>query len=423
MLWALSLAGALVLAACGGSGGGGSGDGNVRVLNLTRTHASVDMLVGGTKQISAVARNSASAYVGVGAGNNSLQVTDAGSLTALVTTAPTVAKDQYYSMLVYESNAALKTAWLSENDTAPATGLSSLRVFNVASDAGALDVYVLQGSTALTSGTNPVFVLSGTGTSQITAYNNFAPGTYRVIVTSAGNQSDVRLTLPAVVLGDAGLATVVLAPTLGGGLVDGGVVVQRAAFTATPNPNARVRVVSGVPSALVTAAAGSTVVEAGAVQPNGSYVLVPAGSAAWAVTVAGNAAAVAPITLVAGSDNTLLVTGTTAAATARMLDDDNHAPTVTSNVKIRLLNGLSTGNVGLQMSIDFTLAASNVVPGSVSAYKTVAGNTNMRLEVNSPISSVPISLQTGLPVAGGGVYTVFVLGDTASPVTSLRRDR
>jgi hypothetical protein len=412
----------MVLAACGG-GGSDSGTGNVRMLNLTRAHSSLDLLVTSTKQISAVSTNSASTYVGVGSGNNSLQVTDAGTQTALVTTAPTVAKDQYYSLLVYESNSALKTAWLAENDTAPAAGTSNFRIFNVATDAGALDVYVIAVGASLTSGQTPTFVMSGTGTSQITAYLSFTPGNYRVVVTASGNQSDVRLNLPSVNLADTGLTTLLLAPTTGGGLVDGGVIAQRATFTAYPNSNARVRVVSGVPSALVTANAGTTVVEAGAIQPNGSYVTVPSGSATWAVTVAGTAAAVPPITLVAGSDNTLLITGTTAGATARMLDDDNHAPTVTSNVKMRLLNGLSAGNVGLQMSIDFALAASNVTPGTASIYKTVSGSTNMRLQVDSPTSATPVSLQTALNVPGGGVYTVFVLGDVNSPVTSVRKDR
>ncbi len=412
----------MVLAACG-SGGSDSGNGNVRMLNLTRSHASLDLLVAGTKQISATPANGASTYTGVGSGNNSLQVTDAGTQTALVTTAPTVAKDQSYSLLVYESNGTLRTAWLAENDTAPAAGSSNFRVFNVATDAGALDVYVLAVGASLTAGTTPYFIMSGSGTSQITAYLSFTPGNYRVVVTASGNQADVRLNMPSVTLADAGLTTLLLAPTVGGGLVDGGVIAQRAAFSATPNTNARVRVVSGVPSALVTANAGSTVVEAGAVQPNGSYVTVPSGSATWAVTVAGTAAAVPPITLVAGSDNTLIITGTTAASTARMLGDDNHAPTVTSNVKMRLLNGLSGGNAGLQMSIDFVLAASNVTPGTASIYKTVTGNTNMRLEVNSPLSTAPISLQTALPVPGGGVYTVFVLGDVNAPVTSVRKDR
>lgn len=423
MWWTLSLAGAVVLAGCGGGGGNDSGTGNVRMINITRSQASLDLLVSSTKQISAVGTNSASAYVGVGSGNNSLQVTAAGQLTALATTAPSVAKDQSYSLLVYENNSALRTAWLAENDTAPAAGASNFRVFNVANDAGALDVYVTAPTVSLATLANPTFVMSGTGTSQVTAYLTFTPGTYRVRVTAAGNQSDIRLDIPSITLGDAGLTTLLLSPTVGGGLVDGGIIAQRAAFTAFPNTRSRVRVVSGVPAASVTASAGTTVVEPGAIQPNGSYVSVPAGNAAWAVTVAGNAANVAAINLVAGSDNTLLITGTSTTATARMLEDDNHAPLLASSVKMRLLNGLSSGNVGLQMSIDFQLAASNIVPGTVSAYRTVSGNTNMRLEVNSPSSATPVSLQTGLPVPGGGVYTVFVLGDVNAPVTSIRKDR
>ena len=412
----------MVLAACG-SGGSDSGTGNVRMLNLTRSHASLDMLVASTKQISAVAANSASTYVGVGSGNNSLQVTDAGSQTALVTTAPTVAKDQYYSLLVYESNAALKTAYLAENDTAPATGLSNFRVFNLATDAGALDVYVIPAGTNLAAGTTPFYVMSGTGTSQISAYLSFTPGNYRVVVTASGNQSDVRLNLPAINLADTGLTTLVLAPSTGGGLVDGGVIAQRSTFSASPNTSARVRVVSGVPLASVTASTGSTVVESGAIQNIGSYVTVPSGTATWTVTAGGNAASVAPITLVAGSDNTLLVTGTAAAATATMLTDDNHAPTVSTNAKMRLINGLSTGNDGLQLYVDFLNVASNVTPGTASTYRSVTGNTSMSLEVKSQATGGTVWSLSGRSIPGGNVYTVFVLGNTSSPATTMIKDR
>lgn len=412
----------MVLAACG-SGGSDAGTGNVRMLNLTRAHPSLDLLVASTKQISAVASNSASTYVGVGSGNNTLQVTDAGSQTALVTTAPSVAKDQYYSLLVYESNAALKTAWLAENDTAPATGLSNFRVFNVATDAGALDVYVIPAGTALAAGTSPFFVMSGTGTSQISAYLSFAPGAYQVIVTASGNQSDVRLSLPSITLADTGLTTLVLAPSAGGGLVDGGLITQRAAFSAYANTSARVRVVSGVPVATVAARVGSTVVEAGAIQNIGNYVTVPSGSATWTVTAGGNAASVAPITLVAGSDNTLLVTGTAGAATATMLTDDNHAPTVSTNAKFRLINGLSSGNDGLQLYIDFLNVASNVTPGTTSAYRAVTGNTAMTIEVKSQATGTSVWAPSTKSIPGGNVYTVFVLGSSASPATTMIKDR
>jgi len=422
MLCALSMAGAMVLAACGGGGGSDSGTGNVRMLNLTRTHTSLDLLVASTKQISAVASNSASAYVGVGSGNNSLQVTDAGSQTALVTTAPTVAKDQSYSLLVYENNAALKTAWLAENDTAPNAGISNLRVFNVATDAGALDVYVIAAGASLTAGTTPYFVMSGTGTSQISAYLSFTPGSYRVVVTASGNQSDVRLNLPSVTLADTGLTTLVLAPSVGGGLVDGGLIAQRSTFSASPNTSARVRVVSGVPSAAVAVSAGSTVVEAGAVQNIGSYVTVPSGSATWTVTAGGNAASVAPINLVAGSDNTLLVTGTAAAATATLLTDDNHAPTVSTNAKMRLINGLSSGTEGLQLYVDLAQVATGVTPGTASTYRAVTGSTNMYIEVKAA-SGTSVWTLSNRSIPGGNVYTVFVLGNASAPATTMLRDR
>ena len=81
MLCALSVAGAMVLAACG-SGGSDTGTGNVRMLNLTRAHPSLDLLVSSSKQLSAVASYSASTYTGVTSGNNTLQVADAGTQTA-----------------------------------------------------------------------------------------------------------------------------------------------------------------------------------------------------------------------------------------------------------------------------------------------------------------------------------------------------
>lgn len=412
----------MVLAACGG-GSNDAGNGNVRMLNLTRGHASLDLLVASTKQISAVGANSASSYVGVGSGNNSLQVTDAGNQTALVTTAPTVAKDQYYSLVVYENNAALKTAWLAENDTAPSAGSSNLRVFNLATDAGALDVYVIAAGTNLAAGTTPFFVMSGTGTSQISAYLSFTPGNYRVVVTASGNQSDVRLNLPSIALADTGLTTLVLAPSVGGGLVDGGLIAQRSTFSASPNTSARVRVVSGVPAATVAVSTGGTVVEAGAIQNIGSYVTVPSGSATWTVTAGGNAASVAPINLVAGSDNTLLVTGTAGAASATMLTDDNHAPTVSSNAKMRLINGTSTGNDGLQLYVDFLSVASNVTPGTASNYRSVTGNTSMSLEVKSQTTGTTVWSLSGRSIPGGNVYTVFVLGNASAPATTMIKDR
>ena len=253
---------------------------------------------------------------------------------------------------------------------------------------------------------------------------SFTPGTYRLRVTANGNRDDIRLDVPAVTLVGQQTQLVVLTPTLGVGLVDGATVVEKGAYAAYPNMNARVRVVSGIAGSLITASAGTTVVEAGAVSPAiGQYRTVPAGAASWVIKSGSNTVATPPINLAAGSDSTVLITGASAAATAVLLADDNHPATLITNTNLRLVNGLAGSSAGLSMSVDFSLVASNVSPGTTSGYRPVPGNTNMRLEVATPLSVTPISLQNGLNIPGGSVYSIFVLGDSATPVTTIRKDR
>lgn len=414
----------LSLAGCGGSSGSDSGTGQVRVINATHSHASIDLLVASTKQTGPVAKGSASAYVGVAGGAQTVAVSDSGTVTALATVGPSISKDSYYTLVAYESNGVVKASWVGENDTAPTSGTANLRVLDLATDAGALDVYITTPTTDLASVGTPTFSVGATGTSPGTSFLAFTPGTYRVRVTASGNKADLRLDMPSVALADQQIVTVLLTPTTGGALVNGGVFAERKDYTAATNTNARVRLVSGVASGVVAARVGSAVVEASAASPTiGTYVTVPSGSATWAVTVNGNAAAVPAITLSAGSDNTLLVTGTPTVAAAALVADDNHAPSVSSTNNMRLVNGLPSTAVGLSLTVDFAIAASNVLPGAGSAYKTVTSSTNQRIEITSPLSAVPLSLQTGLSLPSGGVYTVFVLGDIAAPVTAIRRDR
>lgn len=416
---------ALSLTGCGGgSGGSGNGTGQVRVVNATHSHANIDLLVAGSKQTGPVAQGKASSFVAVTGGTQTVAVSDSGTVTALASVGPSIGADSYYTLVAYETNGVVKASWVGENDTAPTAGTANLRVLNLASDAGALDVYITAPGVDLATVGTPTFIVGGTGSSPGTTFLAYTPGTYRVRVTASGSRSDLRLDMNGIVLADQQIVTVLLTPTTGGALVDGGLIVARKDFTSSPNTNARVRLVSGVPSGLVAASVGGTTVEAGAASPSiGTYVTVPAGSAAWTVTVDGNAAAVPAVTLAAGSDSTLLVTGTPAAATATRVADDNHAPSATSTNNMRLVNGLSGTSVGLSLTVDFAIAASNVLPGAGSAYKTVTSSTNQRIEVTSPLSPTPLSLQTGLSLPSGGVYTVFVLGDIASPVTAIRRDR
>jgi Domain of unknown function (DUF4397) len=426
------MAGLVALQGCGSSGSSSSGDAQIRLVNATHNHASIDLIANpssvtpasSNKQINSVTVQGASGYVTLGAGAYTMQVTDVGSLSAIATTSPTLTKDVQYSLVAYESNGAVKTTFITESDAAPASGASIVRIYNAAPDAGAVDVYITDPTVDLAHVGSPSLTLSGSSPIQVSSALTFVPGNYRVRVTASGNVNDIRLDIASVALADQQSQVVVLTPTAGGGLVDGAVLVERGSYSAFANTDARVRLVSGTSGGIVVASVGADVIESGAQSPAiGSYVTVPAGSAAWNITVNGNTTAVPPITLAAGTDSTVLVTGSSVASVATQLVDDNHAPATPSAVSLRLVDGLSNSTAGLSLSVDFALLANNVVPGTSSGYKSVASNSSMRLEVDSPLSSAPVSLLTGLNIPAGGTYTVFVIGDGASPAVTVRRDR
>lgn len=417
--WAAAVVGVVMLQACGG-GGSSSGDGQVRVLNMTRTHASLDLSANTVASTRAVAKDTVSTYSTLAEGAYALQLSDTGAVTAAASLSQSVAKDTNYVLVAYESNGLVKTAWLSESNAAPAAGSAGLRIVSAASEAGALDVYVTAPGATLT-GLSPTFTI---GTVLATNYVVYTPGNYQVRVTASGNSADLRLDIPSITLASQQLLSVMLMPTVGGALVDGGTLIEKGAFAAYRNQNARVRVASGVTGATIVAQSGTISVEAGAASPYvGSYVSLPATTATWTVSANGNAAAVAPITLTPGSDNSLLVWGTVGAPLAALVADDNHLPAVTGTVNMRLVNLLGGTAAGLSLSADFSLVSSNVTPGLAGLYRSMTGNTAMRLEVTSALSSTPVSLQTGLNIPGGGVYSIFVLGDATAPATLVRRDR
>lgn len=414
---------ATALTACGG-GGGSSDSASVRLVNATLTHASISLLANGVAAVDATAIDAASGYVGVAAGSPALQVNDTTSGSALATLAPSVAKDSHYVVIAYESGGTLRTTVIAEDTAAPAAGTASLRVFDAATDAGAIDVYVTDPATDITTLTSPTFTFISSTSLQASGFLAIAPGTYRVRVTGSGNPLDLRLDMPSVALTSQEVAALMLTPTTGGTLVNGAVLAQQGTYTAGRNTSARVRLAAAVSSgAIVSASAGTAAIGSNVVAPSvGGYVIVPAG-AALNVSVNGASITAPAVTLAAGSDSTLLVHGAAAAPTASLIADDNHLPATSGNLKLRLLNGLTGAASPLTLDAAFAVIASNVVPGTASPYAVVASSTALRVDVFSPASLTPIYSDSALSVPGNAVYTLFMLGDAATPIPLLRRDR
>jgi Domain of unknown function (DUF4397) len=407
-VWA-SLATVLAAMSLVGCGGHSSSNASVRLVNATLTHTSISLLANSGVAALGVAINTTSAYTSVPSGSVPLQINDATSNTVLAVATPTLASGQNYAVVTYESGGQVRTTLIQENTAAPATGTASLRVFDTATDAGAIDVYVTDPATNLSTLSSPTFSFSSSNSTQATSFLSLAPGQYRIRVTGSGNTADLRLDMPSITVVAAQNATVLLTPTTGGTLANGSVLVEQGTYAATPNTNLRVRLVAVPPVSSPSV---------------GAYALVPAGST---LTITVNGAAVTPpdpATLTAGSDTTLLIYGNAGAPVANLIADDNHLPIVVTNFKMRLVNGVTGAAPTYTLDANFSLVASNVPPDSGSPYAVVGAGTGTvtRLDVLTPSSATPIFSDSMLNIPGNAVYTMFLLGDASAPIHLLQRD-
>ena len=102
--------------------------------------------------------------------------------------------------------------------------------------------------------------------------------------------------------------------------------------------------------------------------------------------------------------------------------DDNRFPTVTGGAKIRLVNATAGTATALTMKADFSAVADTVAQGQASAYANVTASSAMRIDVSSA-SNPSIYTLTGATIAAKGLYTVYMLGDSAAPVGDPRKVR
>jgi len=420
--WALglSLCATALLTACGG--GSKSSTTQVRLLNATQSYAQLDLTVNDKTVNSKVAYATTGSYTGVDTSATASKVLTSDVGTSIAATTPTLTANSNYTYLAYGWAGSVRTSLLQEAETAPDTGKAKLLVLNLAPDAGPLDIYVTNATDTLDTATTLATNIAGGSGS---GYNLINSGTFRVRVTGYNKRTDLRLDIPAVTLASAGVTTLILTATDGGLLVNGMQMEQKGAVTNFANTQARVRTVAALAGGASVAATinGSTLLPNSVAPTLGDYLATSAGASVLSVSVNGSPFPVATPTLKAGADYTLLVWGTAAAPQFSVITDDNRLPTTSGGVKMRMINGLTAAGPSLTLNLDFSALASNVAPGTSSAVATVSSTSSSLLNVNAPTSVNPIYSVSALPLAANGVYTVFVLGDPASPVGTLRKER
>ena len=424
-LWAtraattLLLLGSLTfLSGCGskddGTTSSSSNTGTLRVINATTQRSAVGLLIDDVSRESAIERDATSATYRVTAGSHTIALANSSGSTLASTTA-TIAAGSATTLVAWTGdNNVVKYLSLDDLEAVPASGRSKLQVFNAARDAGALDVHLTPASEAL--GDSPLLgnLAAGSGSS---GYSSVNAGRHRLRLLKAGSvlASDVRLDT-TVTLPDAGVAALVITPSTGGVLAHALLLQPATAVTALTNTQARVRILSALPTSLSVAGTvnGATLPLLGTSPGFGSYALVPAGASTPQVTVNGGTLTGASWTAAPGSDTTLFVWGTAAAPQFATLSDDNRLPGSPSAARIRLLHGL--GNLAQDLTLNIAGAAvTTASQGGMSPVTAVSAVTDTTLSVTSSSTAASVYELTGKTLDANGVYSIFLLGDSSLP--------
>lgn len=418
----------LLLTGCGGSSD--DGPGYVRLVNATSAYASLDLYDSDTKANAAVATNAVGDYATLGAGSHTFYLKPTGSSTAAVSASQSVSDGVHNTLVAYSTAGTLRTRYLTDTEAAPTSGTAKFRIFNTSTEAGSVDVYVTAPTDTLTNATANARSIGG---ETFSTYGEITAGTYRIRVTAAGDKTDVRLDIPSVTLTDQQILTMVLSSTPGGVLVNGLLLNQQGTLQAQVNGFARVRLVAGASaSGTVAATVNGITLSSGTVSTGkppaiGAYLQVPAGALATSVSINGTDVSPSGLTAAPGADLTLLVLGSAASPQVALISDDNSPALTSGYVKLRLVNGVNGLNsaLTLQANNGVLTKSSNIAFGTAGDPTQVINSTTASptpLEVDSATSSS--ALYTGnVALLTPGVYTLFMLGDAATPSAVLRLDR
>jgi hypothetical protein len=418
----LSLSATAFLTACGG-GGGGDSNTQVRLLNATRSYAQLDLVVNDKTINSKIGYATAGEYGSVDTNATATKVTTSEVGTSVSATTPTLTSGTNYTFITYGFAGAVRTTLLQEGETVPEANKAKLLVLNLAPDAGALDIFVTTATESIDTATPLTTNLQGGAGSGYIGINS---GTFRVRVTGYNKRTDLRLDIPAVTLDSASVNTLILTATDGGVLVNGISLVQKGAVKNFVNTQSRVRTVAALTAGgTVGSSINSQSMFSSAISPLISdYVTTASGASTLTATVNGAAVTFAAPTLTAGKDYTLLVWGDVAAPKMSVLDDDNRLPTVSGNVKVRLVNALPT--VSSSLNVDFSAIASNVSPGATSVPNSISSTTSSQVDVTVPTSATAIYTNATLAFPANSVWTFFAVpsATAAQGMTALpKRER
>ncbi|BAL93383.1 DUF4397 domain-containing protein [Rubrivivax gelatinosus] len=417
----LALSSPVVLAGCGG--GTDTTKAHVRFINAS-SYDALTLEVDGDDLFKAIAYGAETKYKDVDPSDCDSTISRSSSATALISTfTPDLSDDKYYTLLAWGPVGKLGWQLIDENTSDPKDDKTKVRVFNGATDAGELDVYITAADDTLA---DSVAMQASAAVGTLNDFNTIDSGTWRVRVTAAGSKTDVRLDVSGVVFGGGTVYTLTLAAASSGVLVNGMLLrEEKSVLTRVDVTDARVRIAgAAAANATVSATVDGTELLSSGSPVVSDYALVDVGTptVTAAIGTTDVSSTVPAQALSAGVDYTLVVYGSAAAPVAVWVVDDNTLSTSSSKAKIRLINAVSDLGSTLSLKLGSSQLVSGVAVGAASSYAEVSATTSGTLTVTSPALSGSVLTLTDQIIEAGKVYTVLVGGASGAAAGDLVED-
>ena len=424
---ALLLAG-IVLDGCSKS----SGDAEIRILNASIDYSSLDLYLNNgttnTREITAATYGTLTDYLGVGANSYTVEFTRDGVSSSLDSVDEKLSQGTHKTYVAYGNSGKFGLLEIAEDQTQPDSSYTKVELLDAAPDAGSVDVYLTDPSVALAD-SSPTFTGVSGGTIASAGFVTLASGTYRLRVTAAGSQTDIRLdSVTGITFSSLEILSIVVTGTSGGVLVNATVIPQQSTTQSPINTTyARVRAAAGIPSGsnLTASLGGTTLLSSAAANTVSQYSLVTAGTQTLDLTLNGAALPASSQALTAGEDYTVLVLNgaSVSGTTTTLITDDDRLPSTSAYAKVKLVNAMSALGDPLTLNVNYTPVASAVTLGSASSSTEVTAGTNTEIDTVDATTSTTLFTNTTATLTDSGVYDLFMFGSSASTIGALRTNR
>ena len=414
---------ALCVASCG-SGGGGSSTGSslFRVFNAVVDGGPITVTVGTQPAAAALAFEGLTPYRTVSGGSQEIKVVPAGGGSPIIDSITVLNGGTSYSYILFGTASTPVALLVQDGLAATTTSQFGVRITNAAIGSTPLDAYITAPGASI-DGLSPNLSSVAAGTTS--AFVILTAGQYQVRFTLHNSKQLIYDSGPLTFAGNVSYAFVAYSKA-SGTLVNAALLVMDTAGNgALANSTiSGFKLVHAAPqtSAINARVNGNIAFANVPYQGITSYGSQPAGTQTVTIEAAATPGAViasAQPPFSPGTDTTIVVTGLPGAQTALVLADNNLPGTVGS-ARLRVAN-VAPGLGPVDVLINFAKRVSGLATNTASPYiELVEDFYTIDFVVAGTTTSV--LNMTGVGVAAGRVYTLYLTGTPGALTGLLTRD-